>query len=366
MARRTAIFLSAVLLSLLIVPVANILSAPNFQAIKWKKTFLYNMDFGSRWLAKVLYPFGISTDPKQVIIGRDGWLYLGDQYAQAVSVDRRPPTEAEIKLGKQIGAATAAWNAYLSSKGVQLFRILIGPNKGTIYPEHLPTWAKPASPNATDALLAGAGTTYYVDPRISLLAAKANHKEPLYYKTDTHWNFLGAGIAFRSFAQQIGTVARQLRWPLDKAYEVSRVVPRAGGDLARFLRLEADFAESEPIIYALDLPVETTQYDFGTNQVVHRGGNPTVGVQLRPLLISSVGALNKTKVLWLRDSVGTVISPLMAATFSEVLQLDWSEGIKPGGRIIQLVEDWKPNYVFFTVVERSSRAEWFANYPPRY
>jgi alginate O-acetyltransferase complex protein AlgJ len=363
---RIAIFSSAVLLSLLIVPVVNILSAPNFEAIKWEKTFLYNMDFGSRWLAKVLYPFGISTDPKQVIIGRDGWLYLGDQYGQALSVDRRPPTEAEIELGKQIGAATAAWNAYLSSKGVQLFRIMIGPNKGTIYPEHLPTWAKPASPNATDALLAGTGTMYYIDLRISLLAAKANHQEPLYYKTDTHWNFLGAGIAFRSFAQQIGTAAPELRWPLDKAYEVSHVVPRTGGDLANFLRLKADFAESEPIIYALDLPVETTQYDFDTKQVVHQGGNPTVGLQSKPLLIRSDGALNKKKVLWLRDSFGTAISPLMAATFSDVLQLDWDEEIKPGGRIIQLVEDWKPNYVFFTVVERSSRADWFANYPPRY
>ena len=30
----------------------------------------------------------------------------------------------------------------------------------------------------------------------------------------------------------------------------------------------------------------------------------------------------------------------------------------------QLVEDWKPDYVFFTVVERASRAPWFANYPP--
>ena len=31
---------------------------------------------------KIPYPLGISTDPKQVIIGRDGWLYLGDEYEQ--------------------------------------------------------------------------------------------------------------------------------------------------------------------------------------------------------------------------------------------------------------------------------------------
>ncbi|MDD5410126.1 MAG: hypothetical protein PHF31_01725 [Methylobacter sp.] len=365
MRRRLVIFLSAVLLSLLIVPVVNLLSTPSRKAIKWRdKSFLYNMDFASRWTARFIYPFGISTNPNQVIIGRDGWLYLGDQYEQTLSIDRRPPTSADIELGKQIGAATEAWDAYLSSKGVKLFRIMIGPNKGAIYPEHLPAWAKPASPNATDALLAGTGVMRYVDLRSPLLATKENQQETLYYKTDTHWNILGAGIAFRAFAQQVSTIVSDLRWPSDAAYELSRVVPRTGGDLSYFLRLSTNLADSEPMINALDLSVETTQLDFDTMQVVHQGGNPVVRSPTKPLLVKSVGALNNKKVLWLRDSFGASMSPLMAATFSDVLQLHWGDAIKPGGHFVRLVQEWKPDYVFFTVVERDSRNRWFADYPP--
>lgn len=361
---RVFAFLSAVLLSLLLVPVINILSAPNRDAIKWKeKNFLYNMDFVSRWAARLLYPLGISTDPKRVIIGRDGWIFLGDQYEQTRTVDRRPPSKADFVVGQEIGSATEAWNAYLSSKGVKLFRVMIGPNKGTIYPEYLPFWAKPSIPNATDALIAGTGAAHYVDLRGALLAAKANQPEALYYKTDTHWNSLGAGIAFQAFAQQVGKTAPEIQWPSQKAYELNRVDPRGGGDLANFLRLTASLADSEPIIHASSLSIETTQSDFDTKQVIRHGGNPMVEAPSKPLLVQSEGALNNKKVLWLRDSFGSAMSPLMAATFSEVLQLHWAEAIKPDGRFVQLVEEWKPDYVFFTVVERGSRAPWFAAYP---
>jgi alginate O-acetyltransferase complex protein AlgJ len=364
--QRLVIFLVAVLLSLLVVPVTNIiLSVSDGDGVKWsERSFFYNMDFALRWSAMVLYPFGISLNPKQVIIGRDNWLYLGDQYEQTRSVDRRPQTSADIEWGRQIGEATEAWDVFLSSKGVKLFRIMIGPNKGTIYPEYLPRWAKPASPNVTDALVAGSGNRFYVDLRDPLLLAKENQTVPIYYKTDTHWNFLGAGIAFRVFAQQVSAAVPELRWPSSDTYEIKHVHPRAGGDLANFLRLSGSLSDLEPWIHGLDLPVETIHYDFDTRQVIHQGGNPLVESPNRPLLVKSVGALNDKRVLWLRDSFGTAISPLMAATFRQVVQLHWGEAIKPGGRLVQLVEDWKPDYVFFTVVERATRNNGFVAFPP--
>lgn len=352
-------------LSLLIIPAINLISAPGRDNVKWySRTFLYNMDFALRWASKSLYPLGISVDSKQAIIGRDDWLYLGDQYAQTRTVDRRSPTEADFALGKKIGAAVEAWDAYLSNKGVKLFRIMIGPNKGSVYPEHLPNWAKPAALNATDALVAGTRSDRYVDFRKSLLAAKANQPEALYYKTDTHWNAFGAGIAFRVFAQQVGAAAPELRWPSETTYELSHVDPRGGGDLAKFLHLNAYLADSEPITRVPDLSVETTQFDFDTKQVIHHGGNPMVQAPKKSLLVKAEGALNNKKVLWLRDSFGTAMSPLMAATFSDTLQLHWEEGFKTPENFIQLIDKFKPDYVFFTVVERASRASIFTAHPP--
>ena len=54
----------------------------------------------------------------------------------------------------------------------------------------------------------------------------------------------------------------------------------------------------------------------------------------------------------------------MAATFNNVLQIHWSEALKQDGSFAQLVEDFKPDYVFITVVERSARSPDFTVFPP--
>jgi len=360
MKRSVFIFLSAVFLSLLVAPIVNILTAPSRVDIKWKeKSFLFNMDFVSTWAGLVLYPFGISTDPRQVIVGREGWLFLGDQHENTLTVDRRPPSKADVDLGQEIGSASKAWGAYLSRRGVRMFRVMIGPNKGTIYSEYLPFWAKPSIPNATDALLSGTGAPHYVDVRPALLSAKVNHSASLYYKTDTHWNSLGAGIAFQAFAQQVSSSAPEIEWPPQTAYELDRVNPRRGGDLANFLRLTAHLSDQEPIIHASGLSIGTTQIDFDTKELLYQTGSP-----FKPVLVKSIGSLNNKKVLWFRDSFGGAMLHLMTVTFSEVLHLHWYEAVKPGGRFCQLVEEWKPDYVFFTVVERSSKNPLFAIHPP--
>lgn len=363
--RQVVIFISAVLLSLLAVPAINLFHAASRHDIKWKeKSFFYNMDFLSSRAARLLYPLGISTNPKQVLIGHGAWLFLGDSYEQTRTVGMRPPTSEDVALGQKIGAASSAWDAWLATQGVKLFRIMMGPNKGSIYPETLPTWAKTVSPNATDALFAGTGGVIYLDLRKPLLLAKAQQPIPLYYKTDTHWNAWGAALAFRAFAEQAGLAAPELLWPAADSYEVLRVDPRGGGDLANFLRMQAYLSDVEPVLRGPSPALTTTQFDFETKKVIFQGGNPVVGSPQKPLLVSSPGALNKRRVLWLRDSFGSVMSPLMAATFSDVLQLHWSEGFSSPERFIKLVNEFKPEYVFFTVVERSARSAAFAVFPP--
>lgn len=361
MRKRVFIFLLAVVCGLLVVPLVNIVLNPNFEGGKWrKKAFLYNLDFAAQWPNFVLYQLGISTHPKQVVIGREGWLYLGDDYAQSRTVARNGQTAVDLTTGKKIGEASQAWEAWLTSKGVRVFRIMVGPNKASIYPEHLPSWAMPATPSATDALFAGTGNERFIDLRPPLLAAKAEYPQALYYKRDTHWNSLGAGVAFNAFAQSVGRSASELRWP---TFEVTSAAQRQGGDLASFLRIEQRLFESEPIIkiVASSHPIEVTQYDFDSGQVITKGGNPKILSKNIPFLVVSEGALNAKKVLWLRDSYGDSLSPFMAATFSETVQLHW---MAAGSRFVELVDKWKPDYVFITVVERDSRSEVFTFLPP--
>lgn len=355
------VFSSLVLLS---VPAINIYFAPNREAIKLEKSFLFNMDFVSRWTAALLYPLGISTDPKKVIIGSNDWLYLGDGYQSTVSDDRRVATDADRVLGRQIGSATKAWDSYLKAHGVKVYSIMIGPNKSSIYPEHMPSWAKPVPYNPVDVLTEELGSENLVDLRQPLLKAKRDFSEDLYFKTDTHWNALGAGVAFRYFAEQVGKIDPSIRWPSEESYALIGASKRYGGDLANFLRLSASFLDSDPRINSKVLPVQTSQTDYLTGKLLREGGNPEVGIPSVPLLIKSSGALNSKKVLWLRDSFGSSLSPLMAATFSDVLQLHWGQAMKQGGEFAKLVKEWKPDYVFVTVVERAARSAEFSYYPP--
>ena len=68
------------------------------------------------------------------------------------------------------------------------------------------------------------------------------------------------------------------------------------------------------------------------------------------------------KVLWLRDSFGRAMSPLMAATFPEALQLHYE--VVDSKRFVQLIDAFKPDYVFISVVERETFSANFRHFPP--
>lgn len=365
MRRLTQRFLLLVLCALLVVPTINVLSSPDPLKVKWKKKTLYNMDFALLPLTALLYPMGISTEPGKVTIGLEGWLYLGNESEHLISDGRQGLTPEAIAQGEKIGAAAEAWEDWLYENGVKLYRVMIGPNKESIYPEHVPFWARPLQPTATDALIAGTGSTRYLDLRSVLKEAKADQTEALYLMADTHWNSLGAGIAFRAFAREQERVAPELRWPSDHAYQVIRTEAHPGGDLISFLRLKLDIFTPSPVVRLQELSIETTRYDFDKDQIIGTGGNPEISLLFdKPVLVRSHGALNAKRVLWLRDSFGAALSPFMAATFGEVLQLHWMDAFKPGGRFVELVQSWNPDYVFVTVVERFARSDMFATPPP--
>ena len=365
MRKLTQLFLLLVFCALLVVPTINVFSSPHPLKVKWKKKSLYNMDFALHQLTAALYQLGISTEPGNVVVGLDGWLFLGNDSEHVISDGREGFTPKTIAQGEKIGAAAAAWENWLYENGVKLYRVMIGPNKGTVYPEQMPFWARPLPPNATDALLKGTGSTRYVDLRGVLKEAKTSQAESLYFKTDTHWNSLGAGIAFQAFAKSIEVAAPELRWPSEDTYRPIRVEPRSGNDLISYFRLKLDVAYPSPVVALQELPVETTRYEFNSKSVIGTGGNPEMSIQLgQPVLVRSQGALNNKRVLWLRDSFGVALSPLMAATFNEVLHVHWMEAFTSDGRLAELVHAWKPDYVFVTVVERFARSDFFTTLPP--
>jgi alginate O-acetyltransferase complex protein AlgJ len=354
-------FISMAVLMLIAVPIKNLTSDVPQDRSRWSQSTLYNFDFALPITNQIFYPLGISLNPSQSIIGKRDWLYMGDLYESSVSSRRRGMTDRDKDAIQKTALAMKLWKRWLHRQNVSVFKVMLGPDKETIYPEFLPDWAKPATSTTTDALLAEIGNEIYVDPRSALITAKTNIAEPLYYKTDSHWNRIGAWVAFRTLITELSQTEKGL-WLTDRDLS-TRVFPGKGGDLARFLHLEASLPDREAIVEPTRQVVEIEQYDYETGKLIASGGNPTIDAPQRPLLVKSKHGLNRKKVLWLRDSFGTAMAPLMAATFTETLQIHYDKA--PPQLFGQLVEAYKPDYVFMTVVERGSHNKFFVeNLPP--
>lgn len=365
MKQRVLLFITMVLLLLALVPAVNLSSFDGHKKkhVKWwKKPALYNIDFMLPYICRLLYPLGISMD-HNVVIGKNHWLYIGDSKTYANGIYRLKPTEQDLEVINQISIAFHAWDKWLKQHGVRVYKIMLGPEKSSIYPEFLPHWAQPARKTVTDRLIDEVGKELYFDTRSPLIAAKNRFSETLYYPTDTHWNNLGAYVAFIAFMKEISQSESQLRFISEEQIEVS-TSPVSGLGLASFLRM-ADLLRDKEVIIDIQstFPIETKQFDYETGESIFSYGNPQIPSPERPLLVKSPRALNVKKVLWLRDSFGTAMAPLMAVTFSETLQV-YHANSDPY-LIAQLIERYQPDYVFVTIVERSARASCFAQLPPK-
>jgi len=132
-----------------------------------------------------------------VLIGRDGWLYFMGE--DGTSFDRfyrsvLPVPDAQLHA---VVAELARRRAFLAAHGIG-YVVMVAPDKSTIYPEHLPHWAtKIATTTPLDRLvdrIRADGSIQYVDVRGALRVAKA--RERVYFMTDSHWNLLGASVAY--------------------------------------------------------------------------------------------------------------------------------------------------------------------------
>lgn len=143
--------------------------------------------------------FGVSSE-KDVIIGKDGWLYFTPTIPDATGV--RTLDNAEIR---HIVHNLQMMEDYAEKHGAALI-LAAAPNKASVYPEQLPArYLHTGQENNLDALYAVlAGTDLKVcDWRGVLRSAAETDSRLLYHKTDTHWNGDGAMIAYQTLMQTL-------------------------------------------------------------------------------------------------------------------------------------------------------------------
>lgn len=260
--------------------------------------------------------FGEGND--QVIVGRDDFLFFGDTAADFIGTD--PMTDGEIAE-----AAEALLEIYtLARESGAEFLFVAAPNKNTVYGDKMPLrYIKSEEPSDLDRLyreLDRLGVPY-IDLRPVLLEAAA--ETLVYHKRDTHWNGVGAKLAFENLAAYFGTVLPDLeeRGPItDTAFE---------GDLDALLFPGKTMYDTD-ITYDFDgLFVFTSAYSTPMDLVITaRGGG-------------------NGKLLMFRDSFANAWIPYAASTFREIRM----ERVTPYRT--DYFESWKPDYVVVEIAERN-------------
>ena len=296
-----------------------------------------NDDFGSEfeeWFSKN-FAFSdtitdIYTDIKlalfnegnsQVIVGKDNFLFFADTINDYVGLDRM--SDEDIRRTAQV---LALLNDQSAEAGAE-FLFVCAPNKNSVYGEYMPArYKKSGSLSDLDRLyreldLLG---VHYIDLRDVLRQSD----RLTYHKRDTHWNGIGAQIAFGMITAHFG-----VNMP-DYGEEV--VVTDFEGDL-------------DALLYP-----GKTKYDVNTTRNFD-GMFIFTSAYSNPMDLGITSRSGATgKLLMFRDSFANALIPYAASSFGEVRM----ERIIPYN--MAQLETYAPDYVIVEIAERNIRN--IANY----
>ena len=160
----------------------------------------------------------------RVIIGRDNWLFLNGDGTIEQATGRLLREPAISKFADR----AASLQTRLQAKKAR-FLVAIPPNGSTINRFRLPAWAadKPAVSEYDLMMMA-----------LAARGVAANSVNPAYRRTDTHWNRLGALVAYNAVVDAL----REPGWAIDPDRVLAGFETVPGGDLARLLAVSADAA----------------------------------------------------------------------------------------------------------------------------
>lgn len=298
-------------------------------------------------LSRLYYKLGVSVHPDRVVVGKNGWLFLGNRWGQVVDYHRglsimKP--EAMDKLTEFF----IAMDQESKRRGIPLV-ISVAPNKHTINPEYLPEWIAASERPTRVETLRKQLKTYQIDLldlRFAVMKAKKKHGV-VFLETNSHWNSLDAfyvykeimGVVRNHFPQLIG---------LDKEPIVINERKVAGG--SAFMLQMPEMKSND--YYVLPKHRRLTElYLYRNNERILL--NPEEGLYV-PLTASAWRIINpqlasKEKLLFISDSFGSAVAPYLSQSFHEVVRVHRSNRKMS---YQDLLDTYQPDVVIFLMIER--------------
>ena len=172
-----------------------------------------------------------SSPVSEVHVGTDGWLYYRDELD-----DYRKTACGEEDAARALARSFQDIERVIVTSGKR-FVLVVAPNKSTIYPEYVGLKQSQTCGKSFYDLFLAALEEYPVSGfiRVDQLLLEAKRRKQVYFKTDTHWNEVGAHLV----ASRILLEFPQTTWRADLE-EVTITSEERRGDLARLMGLNVE------------------------------------------------------------------------------------------------------------------------------
>lgn len=289
----------------------------------YKNNFAFRELLSKQYINFKLNCFKVSPLPDRIVIGKNGWFFLGDSYNNVFSESLGIIKQDELEI-QEISSNLIEMNTFCDSIGVK-FYFIIGPNTHTIYKEFLPI-APNNNYSKMDLLFKKIGKKHnFINVKPNLFENKKTHR--LYHKTDSHWNEYGAFIGANCLLKNM-----KIDFPIIKVldqnnYSIKKVNINQM-DLAKMLKIHIneetyEFIENKKSDISIkNDTIEKTSYIYSSNKYKKLNG------------------------LVYRDSYSISLIPFLSQSFGEMTYISSRKFDKK-----EILKS-KPDFVIYEIVER--------------
>ena len=336
--------------------IIGILPMINFyqHVVKYDFNKLFNTDEIQKEINYIFYTYAnISLEPHHTIIGKDGFLFLGNAHGNGLHKSQGIFRPQYKDINKFTSGLKEIQNWY-EVNDIK-FAFILAPSKWSIYKKKLPLWMDYDGMTITDDILK---QSYIKNIKILDLRKKLNiekKKTQVFFRTVSHWNRYGAHFAFDETINYINKLyALNLHKPI---YELKDSFI-GSGDLTKFLKIKSKLPKHFENAYKF-------RFNESINQNVCLGKinkvtsdlekcrnvtNPILRINKKPQYVLNKEAENKKTLLLICDSFCQANSELYNLTFDKIYKIHWSE--INGSKLALFIRKIKPDFVIYQVVER--------------
>lgn len=270
--------------------------------------------------------------PEKVIFGKEGWLFLGNIFGDGLKeqigiVDFSQSELTSIRdsiLGKQL---------YFDSLKINYY-VCIVPNKNTVYSKFLPY--RIVENKSKFEQLRSEMLKYQQVKFIDVLSPlnKLKDSVDLYYKSDSHWNRLGAFIAYDKIMSVLSQDFPEIKYSKIDCYSVQQFSKPLDRDLSKMI--DEKFVE--------------TDFKFIQNEIYKPTIDSSVYFKVLENIIYEARFRNANKKLKI-----VIFGDSFAGTMIEYLSVNFETMVLFAPSIInkKIIELEKPDIVIQEVVERN-------------